>query len=379
MDSGELAEVQQLAVTDFHQALEVGPSEASAVLQTYLHELQNAQQSVLLQLASAFKQHAGSALLVGPAALPQLIKLHAHVLEVVEPSQSAVQCLKSAWQDAAAAMLYGQDGDDATAALDRLTICREQLASLFDLADLWLLPPPASHQQCRSMLACLLHLLLHPDLAAGLPAGAVQTLKQLAAPAWLGRDPVHARQQQAAAFEAFAAVLQRTASRQHTCALQHRAALDFLLLFRTTLPPVADLWWAHLAALLHGVAELAARGGTAVLRRPGLQALVRSLCCQETAHMVVPLVLAHPAYRPDGEETGADGDAQRRRSRAAAGGQGPTQRGLDMAAALLSHDVPAFLTGCCELLSPQAQCALPTRVQALAGEQLQTCEEASRH
>lgn len=370
MDSEELAELQQLAVTDFSQALEVGPHEASAVLQSYLQELHNAHESVLLQLASAFKQHAGTALLGGGAALPQLIELQQHVLRLVAPSQPAVQCVTSAWQDAALAVLYGQDDDSATAAVDRLAGCRKQLASLFEHADLRLLPPPASHLQCRSMLACLLHLLLNPDLAGNVPAGAVETLRQLAAPPWFGRDLLHARQQQAAAFEAFAAVVQLSAGRHGMSTSQHRAALDFLLLFRPALPAVADFWWAHFAALLHSLVELALQGGTAVLRRPSLQGLVRSLCCLETAHMVLQLVLAHPAYQPDAEEAAAEEAALHRRKKAAAGAGGAATRGLNMAAALLSHDVPAFLAGCCELLCPEAQCALQARVQVLAGEAL---------
>lgn len=226
-----------------------------------------------------------------------------------------------------------------------------------------------------------------------------------------GSDPLHAKQQMAAAFEAFAAVMQHPSVRQrgssssrHGTAQQHppgargqqegastREALRFLQLFRAPLPAVTDLWWAHFAAVLHSLVAAAQAGGPLVLRRPALQPLLHSLCCGETAHMVVQLLMAHPSY--SGGSDGSDEPAVpaaptagRGRKRGGAAGKdagrdvaskgskgggskkdGSPREALAMAAPLLAHDVPAFLAGCAELLRPEANRCLPVRVEALAG------------
>lgn len=228
------------------------------------------------------------------------------------------------------------------------------------------------------------------------------------APPWLGRDLWHAQYQQGAAFEAFAAVLQSPAVRQRldvlppaAAAEAHAAALRFLLLFRPPTAAATDLWWAHFAALLHAVVTTAraSRGG---LQQPAVKHLVQSMCSGETAHMAVQLVLAHPAFQPressgtagaggggragwrEPSGTSARGRTGGRRKQAAGGAGGGEEDGgggtagtagrvreaLSVAAELLAHDVPAFLAGCCELLRPEANAALQTRVEALAGEAL---------
>ncbi len=215
-----------------------------------------------------------------------------------------------------------------------------------------------------------------------------------------------------AAFQAFTAVMQHpsvrqlgssTGSSRHGGAQQQagggpegastQVALRFLQLFQAPLPAVTDLWWAHFAALLHSLVAAAQGGGPLVLRRPALQPLLRSLCCGETAHMVVQLVLAHPSYSGSSGDGGNEpavpaaptgGHGRKRGGTAGKGGgreggskgrgkggggkkDGSPREALSMAAALLAHDVPAFLSGCCELLRPEANCALPVRVEALAG------------
>ena len=202
----------------------------------------------------------------------------------------------------------------------------------------------------------------------------------------------------AAAFEAFAAVMQHPsmwqrggggASAQHPPAaggdgVSTQQALRFLQLFRAPLPAVADLWWAHFAGLLHSVVAVAKAGGPLALRRPVLQPLLRSLCCGETAHMVVQLLLAHPSVSGSGGSSSGDtavpsgapgwkragrGGGREGSGKAAGGGkkEGSPREALGMAAALLAHDVPAFLSGCCELLRPEANCPLNVRVEAIAG------------
>lgn len=216
-----------------------------------------------------------------------------------------------------------------------------------------------------------------------------------------------------AAFEAFAAVMQHPSVRQHggssgrhgggrqhppaaggqagagqSSASTQEEALRFLQLFRAPLPAVTDLWWAHFAALLHSLVAAAQAGGSLVLRRTALQPLLHSLCCNETAHMVVQLLLAHPSYSGSSGSTdepaapaapaggrgrkrgGAAGRAGGREGGGKAGGSrkdGSPREALAMAAALLAHDVPAFLSGCCELLRPEANCPLTVRVEAIAG------------
>lgn len=229
------------------------------------------------------------------------------------------------------------------------------------------------------------------------------------APAWLGQDLRHTQYQQDIAFEAFAAVLQSCAVRQRLDALPppaaaeaYAAGLRFLLLFRPPTAAGTDLWWAHFAALLHALVALARPGGGG-LQQPAVKHLIRCLCGGETAHMVVQLVLAHPAFQaPEGSSTaGAGGGgreragepgrrggrapAGRRRKQAAGGADGGEEGGggggtagaaarvreaLAVAAGLLAHDVPAFLAGCCELLRPEANAALQARVEALAGKAL---------
>lgn len=216
-----------------------------------------------------------------------------------------------------------------------------------------------------------------------------------------------------AAFEAFAAVMQHPSVRQHggsggrhgggrqhppaaggqadagqSSASTQEEALRFLQLFRAPLPAITDLWWAHFAALLHSLVAAAQAGGPLVLRRPALQPLLHSLCCDGTAHMVVQLLLAHPSYTGSGgsadepaahaapaggrgrKRGGAAGRAGGREGGGRAGGSrkdGSPREALAMAAALLAHDVPAFLSGCCELLRPEANCPLTVRVEAIAG------------
>jgi uncharacterized membrane protein YgcG len=420
----EEAELLLLALQDFKHALASGCSEAAATLQSYLVELRGAPHELLHQLATAWREHAGAGALTAAAASPaawqQLLNLQALLLRVVGPCGGAVQLVQGVLEDAAVGMLYGQAGEAAEAAVERLEACQGQVAALLRGGRLQRLPAPATHQQRRSMLACLLYLQLSQHTAAaagaactagaasggggsgGVPPEVLQQLAALAAPAWLGRDLLHAQQQMAAAFEAFAAVMQCRSMRQRLQASTHEpagdaeaeaeavgggghaAALCFLQLFRAPLPAVTDMWWGHYTALLYGLVQQAEHSGVLALRRPASQALVRSLCSTETAHMVVQLVLAHPAYQqPDGSSgadsrAGAGGGSRKRgaggggskggASTAAGAGAGAgAKRALATAAALLAHDVPAFLGGCCELLRPEANCPLQTRVEALAG------------
>lgn len=396
-DEQELQELRLLAVQDFKSALcSQSPQEAAATLRGYLAELRGAPEDVLLQLAAAFRSAAMAAVrgtAAPAAALQPLLELQQLLLGIVGPSSAAVAELRGAWADGAAALLYGPAaGEPAEAAVDRLIRCQGMLAILLASA----LPPPASYMQARSLLTCLLHLLLLPP--SDLPGGVVEQLTALAVPPWFGRDFNHAKQQQAAAFEAFLAVVQhrsvahRLASSSSggisvmaAAAAAHgpptsctpEAALRFLMLFRAPLPTVTDSWWAHFAAVLHGVVQLAQSGGALALRRPSTQALLRCLCTQDTAHMAVQLVLAHPSFQLEAASAsaGGGGDAgggrkrvggARQKAGKGGAGAGPRQA-LAQAAALMAHDVPAFLCGCCELLRPEANALLATRVEALAG------------
>ena len=362
MEGEEEAELQALALEDFKAALaQQGPQEAAATLQSYLAELHGAPEEVQLQLAAAFRQHAALHLAAGGGG-GAWAELQALLLRVVGSSSAAVQHVQGVGQDAVAALLYGQEGEAATAAVQRLQACRDSLAGLLGV-NLRSLPPPATHQQRRSMLACLLHLRLFQP--PGLLPAALQALSDLAAPPWFGRDLPDARRQQAAAFEAFAAVVQHAGARRRLTDAQCQAALRFLHLFRPPLPAVADTWWAHFAALLRGLVWQAVGGGAAALTRAAPQTLARSLCCLETAHMVVPLVLAHPAFQPGPED--ATAGPSRRKKGGGSGASAGAKRGLATAAALLAHNAPAFLAGCCELLRPEVNCTLQTRVEALAG------------
>jgi hypothetical protein len=417
----EEAELLLLAIQDFKHALASGCSEATATLQSYLVELRGAPDELLHQLATAWREHtragALAAAAASPAAWQHLLNLQALLLRVVGPCGSAVQLVQSVLENAAADLLYGQAGEAAEAAVERLEACHGQLAALLRGDRLQRLPAPATHQQRRSMMACLLYLQLSQHTAAGaagaaaspegrggggVPPEVLQQLAALAAPAWFGRDLVHAQQQMAAAFEAFAAVMQCRSVRQRLQASTHEpssdaeaeaeavggwahaTALRFLQLFRAPLPAVTDMWWGHCTALLFGLVQHAQHSGVLALRRPASQALVRSLCNAETAHMVVQLVLAHPAYQQAVGSSGADsraggGGGSRKRGAGGGGSKGgaPTaagagagagaKRALATAAALLAHDVPAFLAGCSELLRPEANCPLQTRVEALAG------------
>lgn len=411
--------------------------------------------------------------------LQPYVDLQHQLLRVVAGCPQAERGVQEAWSDGAVALLYGTNGEPTAAAVDRLRSCTALLPTLLAPGSLRCLPAPADHQQRRSLLACLLHLSLAPP--PGLPAEALDELNVQAVPPWCagvvlclpafstavhlpcracamkpgalplvlvpacrrcqhphrllptgwsanclpflaryGSDPLHAKQQMAAAFEAFAAVMQHPSVRQrggssssssrHGSAQQHppggarghqvgagqegastQEALPFLQLFRAPLPAVTDLWWAHFAALLHSLVAAAQAGGPLVLRRPALQPLLHSLCCSETAHMVVQLLLAHPSYsgggdgsdepaapaahtagqgRKRGGAAGKDGGRDVASKGSKGGGSrkdGSPREALAMAASLLAHDVPAFLAGCAELLRPEANRSLPVRVEALAG------------
>ena len=280
--------------------------------------------------------------------------------------------------------------------------CSTQLVGLLlSSTRLARLPPPATHAQRRNLAACLLWVTLFPDALPAAPFTLAQHLQSLAAPPWLGRDARHAQQQMSAAFEACLTLLQGRVARQRleaagpaAAADAHAAALRCLLLFRPAPPSVANLWWAHFSAALRGLVLLAAApsgGGAAALHAASLRHLVRCLCCSDTAHMLVPLVLTFcqelagsAAAAPAGTAAGGGGGrgggkAGRGRGRKAAGrgeeggggGGGPsaatTKQALGIAAALLEHDPPAFIASCCELLRPEANAATQTRAEALAG------------
>jgi hypothetical protein len=372
MEVEEAWELQQLAVSDFEIALRSqGALPAAETLQTYLEELHDAPHEVLLQLAAVFKSHAEAAAASGNDFQPHLTTLQTLLLRVVARSSDAVQQVQGVWQHMTAALLFGQEGESAVAPTQRLERSGALLAALLDPVQLHGLPPPATHQQRRSMLVCLLRLQLFP--VPGVSEDSLAALRHLAAPPWFGQDPEFARRQQASAFEAFAAVVQQAGDALGSSIARREAAHGFLLLFRPPLPAIVDGWWAHFAALLHALVQLALNSGMTALRHAPQRALLRCLCCKQTAHMVVPLVMKHPAYQPEQEQdtphtTQPEAAAPRRKKvvTSSSGAVG-TKRALGMAAALLSHDVPAFLAGCCELLRPEADCSLQTRVEVLAG------------
>lgn len=365
-------ELQHLAVSDFEIALRIqGALPAAETLQTYLEELLDAPHEVLLQLASVFKSYAEAAAASGNDFQPHLTTLQTLLLRVVARSSDAVQQVQGVWQHMAAALLYGQEGESAVTSTQRLERSGALLAALLDPVQLHGLPPPATHQQRRSMLACLLRLQLFP--VSRVSEDSLAALRHLAAPPWFGQDQELARRQQAAAFEAFAAVVQQAGDALGSSSARREAVHSFLLLFRPPLPAIVDGWWAHFAALLHALVQLALDRGMTALRHAPQRALLRCLCCKQTAHMVVPLVMKHPAYQPEQEQdtphtTQPEAVAPRRKKVVTSSSSAVSiKRALGMAAALLSHDVPAFLAGCCELLRPEADCSLQARVEVLAG------------
>ena len=416
-DREELAELQALAVQDFGSALAAqGPAEAATVLRSYLVELESAPHGVLQQLAEAYAAAAAAFVSGGSRrsaqSLQPLLDLQDLLLQVAAPSAAAAAAVRGAWAQGAAALLYGAEAEAAAAALDRLERCAPMLSSLLAPGALEGVPAPASHAQTRSLLACALRLALLPP--PGAPASAADALTGLALPPWFGRDAVHAEQLQAAAFEAFLAVVQHPAVARRlvsasasasgggggpaaaptsggaapTCSPE--AALRFLLLFRGQLPATVDSWWAHWATVLHALVAQAQTGGALALRRPAIAALLRCLCGAETAHMVVQVVLAHPSFQPDAGVAAAEAGAAGGRKRGGGGGRkagggkkggaggaggggtggggGRPKQALAMAASLLAHDVPSFLAGCCELLRPEASAPIGLRVEALQGE-----------
>ncbi|GAB4823043.1 hypothetical protein N2152v2_010089 [Parachlorella kessleri] len=121
-------------------------------------------------------------------------------------------------------------------------------------------------------------------------------------------------------------------------------ALHFLQLFRTSRPEVVDTWWAAYGATIHELVSYAQQNGSAALKQAQLQLIVRVLCCQSTAEMLALYVMGHPAY--------------------AEAKDGP-RRAFSVLAALLQHDIPAFLEGCCATLQPENSCSLAVRIEGL--------------
>lgn len=182
----EAQELALLAASDFSSALSSGGAqEGASTLRSY-PELKGAPESVLVQLAASFTHHAATAVAARRSAaaldVQPLLDLQQLLLHVVAGCGPAEQAVKEAWSGSAAALLYGSPLEAPNTAIDRLCSCTALLPALLAPGSLQRLPPPADHQQRRSMLACLLHLRLLPP--PGLPAGAAEALTVAAVPPW---------------------------------------------------------------------------------------------------------------------------------------------------------------------------------------------------
>lgn len=163
------------------------------------------------------------------------------------------------------------------------------------------------------------------------------------------------------AFEATVQVLQTSAT---TGIMDNREdeevsgrAWQFLSFFKHGSAALVDVWWGIYAATLYQLLACAERLGglRAGLNCHALRAVADVLCHAESAPMLLRYLLANPAY---------------------AGGKDGAKRALQAAETLLKGDHTALLSGCAELLIPEADISLPCRQEAHSSEPT-ACHAAS--
>jgi hypothetical protein len=133
-------------------------------------------------------------------------------------------------------------------------------------------------------------------------------------------------------------------------------AWSLLAILQKISPAACDIFWGAYASTVLQLAPLVTRHGGNHL---SLSCVVKLLCNLDTASMLLQCLLANPAATSNAAAAGAVGNA----------GSAKSIKSAFKAAMVLLRDFPeAFVSACCDILTPAANAAFATRIEALHGK-----------